>query len=384
MSDDNNISTIYSNTTYNTINMTGHDDISSVSKFNYTSYSNGTRLYKTDGIGNVIFSRLSYTNSISHITSGDSILFDYTVYLKSASVIEYIDFNDVNINYNCIKINDTTYRIYGYFNVTEYMIAGIDDGRVSSYDKMRFIDINVKYSEVESIIENIFLVNPTIMNGTFENSLNINADNSFYTIYAIDEANNISNYYTAILIKTSTTSYSIKNIVTNGGFENNLDNWTTITGLTTITNDEKSSGNYSLKLVKNGTNYIDQSINTPILGHLYYHAFDFKSSNSFIAQNETRNEIFYKDDDGGQMYIGKDKKFPMWNKISKIQSINVSTYLDKEWVYRILMINSNEDSFVDNVILIDLTATFGSGNEPDKDWCDKHINYFDGTTTIYK
>lgn len=84
------------------------------------------------------------------------------------------------------------------------------------------------------------------------------------------------------------------------------------------------------------------------------------------------------------MYIGKDKKFPMWNKISKIQSINVSTYLDKEWVYRILMINSNEDSFVDNVILIDLTATFGSGNEPDKDWCDKHINYFDGTTTIYK
>lgn len=384
MSDDNNISTIYSNTTYNTINMTGHDDTSSVSKFNYTSYSNGTRLYKTDGIGNVIFSRLSYTNSISHITSGDSILFDYTVYLKSASVIEYIDFNDVNINYNCIKINDTTYRIYGYFNVTEYMIAGIDDGRVSSYDKMRFIDINVKYSEVESIIENIFLVNPTIMNGTFENSLNINADNSFYTIYAIDEANNISNYYTAILIKTSTTSYSIKNIVTNGGFENNLDNWTTITGLTTITNDEKSSGNYSLKLVKNGTNYIDQSINTPILGHLYYHAFDFKSSNSFIAQNETRNEIFYKDDDGGQMYIGKDKKFPMWNKISKIQSINVSTYLDKEWVYRILMINSNEDSFVDNVILIDLTATFGSGNEPDKDWCDKHINYFDGTTTIYK
>lgn len=384
MSDDNNISTIYSNTTYNTINMTGHDDISSVSKFNYTSYSNGTRLYKTDGIGNVIFSRLSYTNSISHITSGDSILFDYTVYLKSASVIEYIDFNDVNINYNCIKINDTTYRIYGYFNVTEYMIAGIDDGRVSSYDKMRFIDINVKYSEVESIIENIFLVNPTIMNGTFENSLNINADNSFYTIYAIDEANNISNYYTAILIKTSTTSYSIKNIVTNGGFENNLDNWTTITGLTTITNDEKSSGNYSLKLVKNGTNYIDQSINTPILGHLYYHAFDFKSSNSFIAQNETRNEIFYKDDDGGQMYIGKDKKFPMWNKISKIQSINVSTYLDKEWVYRILMINSNEDSFVDNVILIDLTATFGSGNEPDKDWCDKHINYFDGTTTIYR
>ncbi len=38
----------------------------------------------------------------------------------------------------------------------------------------------------------------------------------------------------------------------------------------------------------------------------------------------------------------------------------------------------------DGLVVIDLTATFGSGNEPDKEWCDRHINYFDGTTIIYK
>ena len=38
----------------------------------------------------------------------------------------------------------------------------------------------------------------------------------------------------------------------------------------------------------------------------------------------------------------------------------------------------------DGLLAVDLTSTFGSGNEPDKKWCDNHINYFDGTTTIYK
>ena len=34
-------------------------------------------------------------------------------------------------------------------------------------------------------------------------------------------------------------------------------------------------------------------------------------------------------------------------------------------------------------MIIDLTETFGIGNEPSKEWCDKNINWFDGTTTIY-
>lgn len=40
--------------------------------------------------------------------------------------------------------------------------------------------------------------------------------------------------------------------------------------------------------------------------------------------------------------------------------------------------------YFDGLLVIDLTATFGTGNEPDKEWCDNHIDYFNGTTTIYK
>lgn len=39
---------------------------------------------------------------------------------------------------------------------------------------------------------------------------------------------------------------------------------------------------------------------------------------------------------------------------------------------------------VDGIGIVDLTAAFGSGNEPDLDWCNENIDYFDGTITAYK
>ena len=34
--------------------------------------------------------------------------------------------------------------------------------------------------------------------------------------------------------------------------------------------------------------------------------------------------------------------------------------------------------------MIDLTEAFGSGNEPDLEWCNANIDYFDGTMVIVK
>ena len=380
----NSINTVYLNSKNNTIKMKALDTTSDILKYKYISYSDGIRLYKNNVIENVGKCRLSYVDSISQIKLGDNIFFDYTIYLKSASELENIEFNDVNINYNYIKIDNTTYRIYGYFRITKYMISGIDDGRLYPYDQMRFIDIGFEYKNVESIIENDFSINPTLTQGTFEDSININVfHEAFYIIYVIDKANNISDYCVSLLIKISDSSYEAKNIIVNGGFENGLSNWSSSSNSINVTGQEKSLGQYSLELKSNSKNYLEQSINAPILGHLYYHAFDFKSSKIFSTE-EGRNEIFHTDDEGGQMYIQKKFQFELWTRVSKIQMINTETYLSNKWIYRILQIGSNGPSHVDNVIVIDLTATFGSGNEPDKEWCDKHINYFDGTTTIYK
>lgn len=51
--------------------------------------------------------------------------------------------------------------------------------------------------------------------------------------------------------------------------------------------------------------------------------------------------------------------------------------------YKVLATSGEETAYFDYAIAIDLTATFGSGNEPSKLWCDRHITYFDGSKTIY-
>ena len=43
---------------------------------------------------------------------------------------------------------------------------------------------------------------------------------------------------------------------------------------------------------------------------------------------------------------------------------------------------SNTIAYIDDVMLIDLTAAFGAGNEPIQEWCDTNIKYFAGNTTI--
>lgn len=43
---------------------------------------------------------------------------------------------------------------------------------------------------------------------------------------------------------------------------------------------------------------------------------------------------------------------------------------------------SNTIAYIDDVMLIDLTAAFGAGDEPTQEWCDTNIKYFAGNTTI--
>ena len=43
---------------------------------------------------------------------------------------------------------------------------------------------------------------------------------------------------------------------------------------------------------------------------------------------------------------------------------------------------SNTMAYIDDAMLIDLTAAFGAGNDPTQSWCDTNIEYFAGNTTI--
>ena len=65
-------------------------------------------------------------------------------------------------------------------------------------------------------------------------------------------------------------------------------------------------------------------------------------------------------------------------------------YLITNYNYLMFMIgqangttSANSVAFIDGLIVVDLTAAFGSGKEPSQGWCDSNINYFNGTTTVY-
>jgi len=52
------------------------------------------------------------------------------------------------------------------------------------------------------------------------------------------------------------------------------------------------------------------------------------------------------------------------------------------WVFRNFVVNTSAVTYRKEPMLIDLTACFGSGNEPTKEWCDANIPYFLNSTTI--
>lgn len=71
-----------------------------------------------------------------------------------------------------------------------------------------------------------------------------------------------------------------------------------------------------------------------------------------------------------------------WNMISAVN--NRSSFSSGSQGFRLDYNNSKNATSVwfDGVMLIDLTATFGSGNEPTKEWMDENVPFFEGTKNI--
>ena len=71
-----------------------------------------------------------------------------------------------------------------------------------------------------------------------------------------------------------------------------------------------------------------------------------------------------------------------WQMYSAVN--NRSTFADQSAPFRIDFNNNYIAGtfYLSAPMLIDLTAAFGAGNEPSKDWCDKHIPFFTGTKTL--
>ena len=128
----------------------------------------------------------------------------------------------------------------------------------------------------------------------------------------------------------------------------------------------------------------------------FLHLLKFWTVYKFV---KNRFEFYYKDsyiqadgnvsdedgtEEGLLRFILKDIQVLDWTKMSSINQLTLSTYLNESWVIRNFQRMTNDVSYTDALMIVDLTETFGSGNEPSIEWCDENIEYFEGTSVIYK
>lgn len=324
-------------------------------------------------------------------------------FILGTLIFLFVQFSSINRSYETsFKYNTIT----GLYHAKEMASFLIEDGYTTIDDKLTnstegFIDItNCVYSSslckkiVQSINANkILYVNENI--SSLKNNLSISNYNkdifsegfkkfilqlntvepSGKNRLIIEYKNNT--YATINLEEDSTQKYEIVNLITNGNFENGINSWT-ISG--TLTNDSnKYSGNYSGKFSSNSTNFksIEQAV-TLQKNHIYY-----ASEEIYLTNTPTSESEFDLYRNGSSEYGNIDLKTlqaKIWNHLSFTFTSTISSNYNIRPIY-FYEVNA---AYIDDIILIDLTETFGSGNEPDKEWCDNHIVYFDGTSVIYK
>lgn len=207
---------------------------------------------------------------------------------------------------------------------------------------------------------------------------------------------NEGNGYAKIsLLSTNPVSYTATNMVKNGSYESGTNSWNSLYDVS-VTDEYKYFGENSLKMDVPKTysyNYSIQTLNqtVPKLNHKYYGRIYYYSPISL--EINSRFEWWIGDSNKVSMlefnpYFGNSsKKFVVdgnWNYVSDVSSVTVDTYLNKTWILRNFTYSITSPVYADGVTVIDLTETFGAGNEPSKEWCDQNISYFDGTITIYK
>lgn len=117
----------------------------------------------------------------------------------------------------------------------------------------------------------------------------------------------------------------------------------------------------------------------PIGGHKYYGSVEYKVEGTSMTWADNRFEWYHYDStDGRVTFFGCPETTNFgWVKQSAVVTAN-STMLSGYYSIRLFTVNATAQWRARNPLIVDLTEMFGAGNEPTKEWCDEHIDYFNG------
>lgn len=144
----------------------------------------------------------------------------------------------------------------------------------------------------------------------------------------------------------------------------------------------KHSGSYSLKVTSTSSSEsLITTTNTYSLtqNHIYYVSVWFYET----ANNVGSMQCYWPIAEPLMGIATVDStKLNQWQQLTW-RNVRSSWSTGTAQVFRFDFENmaSGKVAYIDDAMLIDLTAAFGSGNEPTQDWCRENIEYFTGTTT---
>ena len=171
--------------------------------------------------------------------------------------------------------------------------------------------------------------------------------------------------------------YTIRNIIPDPSFENNK--WEGANYSTT----EKCFDNRSLYFPTGTTFVANIQIERPIVGHTYYGRRYIKT-NGNNEPADCRFEVWGADGEKKNwVYAWNKGDFPNWEFASDIHTITSVDYPETDrTIIRCFNVATTADTWVDGLMLIDLTECFGAGKEPTKEWCDVNIPYIESKNII--
>ena len=177
----------------------------------------------------------------------------------------------------------------------------------------------------------------------------------------------------------------IRNMVINGNFEDGTNGWAKRNSSTILTNVSSGGINNSkyVKLEPKGTyRWLYSSKHYIPLNHIVYTSAYYQKHGG----GNTRLLVYDSDDNAFlARYDSASDDVTEWTRVSA-RMANTTNYEE----YSTLVYGASSEyvegmySLWDNVLTIDLTEAYGSGNEPTKEWMDQNIDYFDGSNFTMK
>lgn len=170
-------------------------------------------------------------------------------------------------------------------------------------------------------------------------------------------------------------TYTLTNLIADPSFETG-NGWSGVT----YSSAEAKFGQRSSLLQTGGTYVNSRPMVLPVVNHVYYGRHYIKTAGN-STPSDGRFE-WYAGDGAGLNFVfgwnqGNHPDWHMKSSIIKVTEVNGTSYICRNFT-----VNATCSTWSDGLMIIDLTEAFGAGNEPDKEFCDRFIPFFEGSYSM--